>query len=189
MPSVGDLEVDASPVKLFTYKKPTEMFESGAMVKLCAPMVRYTKLQFRELIRKYACDVTYTPMIMADSFTQSARARQVEFATKETDRPLVVQFAAHTADEFATAAQFVRHCADGVELNCGCPQRWAIQEGVGAALVERNELVCEMVREARRRLQYDKEFTVAIKIRLHTDIRRTVDLVRMASAALKGVLF
>lgn len=188
MPRIGDVQSEPSPIKLFTYKKPMEMFESGNMVKLCAPMVRYTKLQFRQLIRKYDCDLTYTPMIMSDSFIRSQKARDVEFSTNETDRPLIVQFAAHTANELATASQYVRHCSDGVELNCGCPQRWAIQEGIGAALVEKNELVCEMLKETRRRLQYDKDFTVAIKIRLHTDIRRTVDLVRMVNYFLKLIL-
>jgi hypothetical protein len=32
-----------SPVKIFNYKKPLELFESNEMVKICAPMVRYTK--------------------------------------------------------------------------------------------------------------------------------------------------
>ena len=27
----------------FSYKKPMELFESKEMVKICAPMVRYTK--------------------------------------------------------------------------------------------------------------------------------------------------
>jgi hypothetical protein len=30
-------------VKLFEYKKPMELFERSNMVKICAPMVRYTK--------------------------------------------------------------------------------------------------------------------------------------------------
>ena len=118
-------------------------------------------------------------MIMADSFIQSAKARDNEFTTNKTsDRPLIVQFAAHTADEFATASEFVRNECEGVELNCGCPQRWAIQEGVGASLIDRSELVCEMVREARRRLGYDPDFTVAVKIRIHDDLRLELDKIR-----------
>ena len=124
-------------------------------------------------------------MIMCDSFTRSQKSRDIEFTTNETDRPMIVQFASNNANDFATATEFVREFCDGVELNCGCPQRWAIQEGLGAALVEKNSLVCEMVKETRRRIGYDKEFTIAIKIRLHPDIRRTVDLVRMVKYFLK----
>lgn len=50
-----------------------------------------------------------------------------EFTTNEFDRPLIVQFAANTCDDLATATRFVMKYSDGVELNCGCPQRWAIQ--------------------------------------------------------------
>jgi tRNA-dihydrouridine synthase 4 len=129
------------------------------------------RLQFRDLIRKYGCDLMYTPMIMSNSFIQSAKCRDVELTTNASDRPLIVQFAANKADEFATAAQFVQAHSDGVELNCGCPQRWAIQEGIGASLIQKNDFVCEMVRETRKRLNYDANFTVAVKIRLHEDLK------------------
>ena len=38
------------------------------------------------------------------------------------DRPLVVQFAARNAKEFADASELVAPFADAVDLNCGCPQ-------------------------------------------------------------------
>jgi tRNA-dihydrouridine synthase 4 len=108
---------------------------------------------------------------MSNSFIRSQKARDNEFTTHKFDRPLIVQFAANNTNDFATAAQFVRNECDGVELNCGCPQKWAIQEGVGSALIENNSLICDMVKEARKRLNYDKAFTVAVKIRLHTDFK------------------
>lgn len=37
------IDIEDEPVKLFTYKKPMELFETSDMVKICAPMVRYTK--------------------------------------------------------------------------------------------------------------------------------------------------
>jgi tRNA-dihydrouridine synthase 4 len=70
-------------------------------------------------------------MIMANSFIRSQKARDNEFTTNSTDRPLIVQFAANSPNDLATASQFVQPYSDGVELNCGCPQRWAIQEGIG----------------------------------------------------------
>lgn len=83
-----------------------ELFHEKDFVKICAPMVRYSKyveglqrlyrfpyvsylmsliffyrLPFRILARQYGCDLCYTPMIMADSFVQSAKARSNEFTT------------------------------------------------------------------------------------------------------------
>jgi len=64
---------------------------------------------------------------MSDSFNKSVKARDCEFTTNKQDRPLIVQFAANNPDDLATATQFVQRYSDGIELNCGCPQRWAIQ--------------------------------------------------------------
>ena len=69
-------------------------------LRICAPMVRYSKLPFRMLVRLYDCDVAYTPMIMANSFSSSQAARDNEFTTNPADRPLIVQFAANKVEEF-----------------------------------------------------------------------------------------
>ena len=69
-------------------------------IRICAPMVRYSKLPFRMLVRLYDCDIAYTPMIMADSFSSSEAARDVEFTTNSMDRPLIVQFASNNVDDF-----------------------------------------------------------------------------------------
>jgi len=45
------------------------------------------------------------------------------FSTSTVDRPLIVQFAAKNPEEFASAAEMIAPDADGVDLNCGCPQR------------------------------------------------------------------
>ena len=39
------------------------------------------------------------------------------------DRPLIVQFASSDAQTLADAACVVAPFSDGVDLNCGCPQR------------------------------------------------------------------
>lgn len=39
------------------------------------------RLQFRKLIRMYDCNLCFTPMIMADSYVKSAKARAHEFQT------------------------------------------------------------------------------------------------------------
>ena len=60
-----------------------DVFEKGTPVRICAPMVRYSKLAFRNLVRLYDCDLAFSPMILADSFYQSQKARDNEFTTNE----------------------------------------------------------------------------------------------------------
>lgn len=158
------------------------LLESSPTTKICAPMVRYSKLAFRCLVRQYGCDVAYTPMIIADSFLKSQKARDADFTTNDVDRPLIVQFAAKNPEEFASAAEMIAPDADGVDLNCGCPQRWAMQEGYGACLIDEPQLIADMIREARNRITV-YPFTVSVKIRIHKDIAQTVDFCRQVEQA------
>ncbi|TRY73474.1 hypothetical protein TCAL_05838, partial [Tigriopus californicus] len=159
-----------------------EVFESQTdrCVYICAPMVRYSKLAFRQLVRDYGVDLAFTPMLLADSFSRSARARDVEFTTNAQDRPLIVQFAANQVDDFVAAASLVRPFCDGVDLNCGCPQGWALKEGIGACLIHKPEFVADLIRQTRAR---NPDLPVSVKIRIHKDTRQTVDFCRQMEAA------
>jgi len=163
-----------------------ELFETLDCVKICAPMVRYSKLPFRLLVRQYGCDLAFSPMILADSFYTSQKARDSEFVTAEDDRPLIVQFAAKESIHFSESARLVQKYSDGVDLNCGCPQKWAAQEGIGACLIEKPEFVADAVKQTRMKVS-DPKFSVSVKIRIHDDIRKTVDLCRQVQSA--GVSF
>ncbi|XP_036256479.1 tRNA-dihydrouridine(20a/20b) synthase [NAD(P)+]-like isoform X2 [Molothrus ater] len=173
---------DIGETKECQLKDPMDLFHSGQVVKICAPMVRYSKLAFRTLVRKYSCDLCYTPMIVAADFVRSAKARDSEFTTNKGDHPLIVQFAAKEAQILCDAARIICPFADGIDLNCGCPQRWAMSEGYGACLINKPELVKDMVRHVRSQIDNPK-FSVSIKIRIHEDLKRTVDLCQKAEAA------
>ncbi|XP_021240270.1 tRNA-dihydrouridine(20a/20b) synthase [NAD(P)+]-like isoform X2 [Numida meleagris] len=162
-------------------RDPVDLFRAGHVVKMCAPMVRYSKLAFRTLVRRYGCDLCYTPMVVAADFVRSAKARDSEFTTNRGDNPLIVQFAAKEAQVLCDAALLVCPFADGVDLNCGCPQRWAMAEGYGACLINKPELVRDMVRHVRNQID-NPRFSVSIKIRIHEDIKKTVDLCKKAEA-------
>ncbi|NXS77007.1 DUS4L synthase, partial [Pandion haliaetus] len=156
---------DVVETKQCQLKDPMDLFHSGQVVKICAPMVRYSKLAFRTLVRKYSCDLCYTPMIVAADFVRSAKARDSEFTTNKVgDHPLIVQFAAKEAQVLCDAARIVCPFADGIDLNCGCPQRWAMAEGYGACLINKPEVVQDMVRHVRNQID-NPRFSVSIKIR------------------------
>lgn len=66
---------------------------------------------------------------------------------------------------------------DGVSINCGCPQTWAIQEGLGCALMSDPERVRDMVRAIRERC--GRGLSVGVKIRVHVDVEETKRWVRI----------
>ena len=113
-------------------------------------------------------------MILQD-FTASTAGKQP---------PTIVQFGANSPLELSRAASLVIPYASGVDINCGCPQSWACAETLGAALMEKRELVRDMVLETRSRLQQEgwdvskekavdspRGRSVSVKIRIHKDLR------------------
>ncbi len=149
-------------------------------IKILAPMVRYSKLPFRLLCKKWGADLTFTPMIIAESFVNSQAARDSDLSTCLEDRPVIAQFATKDPITFARAGQMVADYVQGVDLNCGCPQKWAMQDGIGAALSAQPQLVHDMVFETKKLVP---NLPVSIKIRLQTDLRQTVELLRRAENA------
>jgi len=141
---------------------------------ICAPMVRYSKLHFRKLVKLYNTDVVYTPMIYAKDFLASENCRNVEFTTDCHDSP-IVQFAAKNPVEFADAAELVYGRASGIDLNCGCPKSDVRKEGYGSKLLEDPQLISDIVKQTRGRIT-SPDFTVSIKIRIKYPLEQTVDL-------------
>lgn len=115
-------------------------------------------------MRKYGVDLCFTPMTMTDSFCQSEKARQVEFSTSLDDTPLIAQFAANTVHEYLSSAEMVYPYVDGIDLNCGCPQRWAMQSGFGCALLKDPELMRDLTSTLRR--NFPNDFSISVKIRV-----------------------
>ncbi|KDE05912.1 hypothetical protein MVLG_03725 [Microbotryum lychnidis-dioicae p1A1 Lamole] len=207
---------------------PQEMLQQFDKVNVCAPMVRYSKLPFRQLVAQYETHITYTPMLLAQEFSRSAVARDSDFSTNTLERGtfwmtpkvnhtlvqewdssperrseealarkarrgqrrvrgnLVAQFAANDAAQLADAAELIKPWVDGIDLNCGCPQKWAYQEGIGCALLRRPDTVRDLVRTTKQRLGWD--FPVTVKIRVDPNLQLTNELVTTAIAAGADVL-
>lgn len=128
-------------------------------------------------------------MTMTDSFCQSEKARQNEFTTSEglffvlngnplvlqihaissicsflDDTPVIAQFAANTVHEYLSSAEMVYPYVDGIDLNCGCPQRWAMQSGFGCAMLNKPEHIKDLTSTIRR--NFPDDFSVSVKIRV-----------------------
>ncbi|GAB1310530.1 tRNA dihydrouridine synthase [Madurella fahalii] len=176
-----------SPLKLFDIAKHERRF-----LYTSAPMVRYSKLAFRQTVYAYGTDLCWTPMILAKEFNRNRFARDSDFtiSTNGLQPPTIVQFGANVPQELARASSLVAPFCSGVDLNCGCPQSWACAETLGAALMEKRELVRDMVVATREQLRQDgwgvekerdtnnpKGRSVSVKIRVHKDLRKTMDFI------------
>lgn len=77
---------------------------------------------------------------------------------------LLAQFASPNAASLADAAELIAPYIDGLDINCGCPQKWAFHEGIGCALLRKPELVADMIRATKDRMGWG--WPVSIKIRI-----------------------
>lgn len=153
----------------------------GRPAYIAGPMVRYSKLAFRQTVRHFGADIVYTPMILAREFVRNQYARLADFTTNHEDSPVVVQLGANNELDVGRAAEMLKPYVDGIGLNCGCPIKEQVREGVGAALMVKPELVASMVRTIKRVCGDD--FCVEVKIRIHRDLEETVRFVKLVEEA------
>lgn len=171
------------PVAVINRIRSTPFFDDGRPrpVFVAGPMVRYSKLPFREVCRLHNVDIVYTPMILAREFVRHPFARATDFSTNATDTPVVAQFGANNPLDLVRAVDLIRPYVDGIGLNCGCPIKDQVREGIGAALMTKPDLVAEMVKAVKK--AHGPGFCVEVKIRIHKDLDETVEFAKKAEAA------
>ena len=148
--------------------------------KVQAPMVRCSRPPFRKLCSLWGTDIVYTHMILADCFVRSASARTVDFALFRGEEKLITQFAAKSGPTLAQAAAIVSPFTDGIDINCGCPQKWAMKDGYGSALLERPELVADMVSCVSNS---GAGVPCVVKMRVYDDLKTSVEFAKRAEKA------
>lgn len=144
-----------------------------------APMVRCSRAAFRRTCQTWGTDVVYTHMFMAESIAQSEQARAAEVSFIEGERNIVAQIAAKDPCLAGQAAAVLAPFVDAIDINCGCPQRWAIKDGIGSALMQSPQLVAEMVKTITR----VAGIPCVVKTRVFEDPARSVDWARQQEAA------
>lgn len=108
-------------------------------------------------------------LISSPRFIRHPVARSSDFSTNPTEGPVIAQFASNDPIEFGRAAEMIGPWVNGVDLNCGCPQSWAMKEGIGCSMMGNPTKVAAMMKEAKQRIGPGK--TVSCKIRIHQDLK------------------
>ncbi|CAM9388132.1 unnamed protein product, partial [Choristocarpus tenellus] len=91
-----------------------------------------------------------------------------------------------TADAVSAlkAAQHVERDVAAVDVNMGCPKRFSLQGGMGAALLKKPEVAADIIGTLRRNLSVP----VTSKIRLLDNAEDTVEFSRRLEKAGAGAL-
>ncbi|KAF9433111.1 hypothetical protein BGZ76_009879 [Entomortierella beljakovae] len=160
--------------------------------RILAPMVRIGTLPTRLMALEYGADLVYTPEIVDKSIAGAVRVVNEDngtidylqkgvsvFRTHPSEKSkLVFQIGSANADLALEAALTVAQDVSTIDLNCGCPKRFSIHGGMGAALMEEPEKLCGILRN----LVQHSGLPVTCKIRIFPDREKTLKLVKMIEA-------
>lgn len=155
--------------------------KEGRPVFIAGPMVRYSKLPFRALVREYEVDLVYSPMILAREFVRNGIARLSDFTTNNFDTPLIVQVGTNNVTDLLRFVEMIHPYVDAIGINCGCPIKEQVREGIGAALMSEPDLVASMVSAVKEK--YGDKVTIETKIRIHPNLDETVAFVKKVEQA------
>eukprot|EP01128_Nolandella_sp_AFSM9_P005997 TRINITY_DN300_c1_g1_i1.p1 TRINITY_DN300_c1_g1~~TRINITY_DN300_c1_g1_i1.p1 ORF type:complete len:477 (-),score=109.31 TRINITY_DN300_c1_g1_i1:64-1359(-) len=166
---------------------------------ILAPMVRVGTLPMRLLAHRYGCDITYGEEIIDLAMREASiqvdealatvnvvqKNGKVIWSTNEEDRPhTVFQIGSANAVTCLHGASLVAPYVRAIDLNMGCPQHFSISGGMGAALLNKPEVVKDILSTLVRNL----DVPITCKIRLKPKLSDTIDLLKLVeSTGIKAV--
>jgi tRNA-dihydrouridine synthase 1 len=151
----------------------------GGSRHVCAPMVNQSELAFRMLVRRYGCNVCYTPMLHAGNFATMPEYREENFVSCPQDRPLIAQFCGNDPKDVLAAAKFLEGKVDGIDLNFGCPQGIARRGNYGSYLLDKPHVLRALVAT----LHSNLNIPVTCKVRLLPNEEETLKMVKILQEA------
>lgn len=169
-PSQKPLGPKNDPLHILRTRKKTH----NRPATIAGPMVRYSKLPFRQTCANYNVDMVYTPMILAREFVRNKYARLADLSTNSKEPPLVVQAGVNNVTDLLRFAQMVSPYCAGIGINCGCPIKDQVRQGIGSALMHNPYLLTDMVKSVKAK--YGDTLRIETKIRIHDDLQVTLSL-------------
>ncbi|OTF79079.1 tRNA-dihydrouridine(20) synthase[NAD(P)+]-like protein [Euroglyphus maynei] len=157
-------------------------------------MVRVGTLPMRLLALQYGADLVYTDEIIDFKLIKSKRyvndalgtvdfvddAGVVVFRTcsLEKDR-VILQIGTNDPDRAVMAAKMVEDDVAGIDINMGCPKSFSIKGGMGAALLNKPDLVQRIIRSLKAEIRKP----ISCKIRVFDSLDCTLNLLKLIEEA------
>lgn len=104
------------------------------------------------------------------------KGKAMTFSTCDAEKgKVILQLGTADPDLALEAALTLKNDVSAVDLNCGCPKKFSIQGGMGAALLSNPELLEKIL----TKLVKHSGMPVTCKIRLLDTREKTIELVKM----------
>jgi tRNA-dihydrouridine synthase B len=144
-----------------------------------APMAGITDMAYRAICKQFGCGLTYTEMVSAKGLYYKSENTKELMALAPEEQPAAIQIFGSEPDILASLAAEVQAAgADIIDINMGCPTPKIVRNGDGCALMQKPELVAEIVKKVTAAVSVP----VTIKIRKGWD-ENSINAVEIALAA------
>ena len=144
-----------------------------------APMAGITDMAYRAICKQFGCGLTYTEMVSVKGLYYKSENTKDLMALAPEEKPAAIQIFGSDPDILASIAAEVQAAgADIIDINMGCPTPKIVRNGDGSALMQKPELVAEIVKKVTAAVT----IPVTIKIRKGWD-QNSVNAVEIAQAA------
>jgi len=165
---------------------PVSSYENKVIL---APMVRIGTLPMRSLALDYGCDIVFGEEIIDRNLHNCTREWNEKLQTVDFSKNAKLFFRTDPVKEKGKcvfqmgtpegvsalkAAVEVAGDVAGIDINMGCPKGFSVQGGMGAALLQKPEVACDIIRTLKRNLN----IPVTCKIRLLETEAATLDLAK-----------
>ena len=148
-----------------------------------APMFGYTDFAFRSLCEDHKCGLTFTESVSAELFLQKSARTLFLLESVKSEKPRAVQLLGSNPDYMAQAASGISALGlfDIIDINSGCPSRKIKHKGGGAALMEKPELLKDIVSAVKNAVS--TPITVKIRLGLSPGKMNTLELAQVIEEA------
>ncbi|XP_057328239.1 tRNA-dihydrouridine(20) synthase [NAD(P)+]-like [Microplitis mediator] len=155
---------------------------------ILAPMVRAGTLPLRLLALDYGADIVYTEELIDFKLLRSTRQINDVLGTidyiDQTDGTIVfrtclrekshvvLQLGTSDPERALKVAQILENDVSGIDINMGCPKKFSLEGGMGAALLNNEQKAKNIL----KRLIDGVRIPVTCKIRVFDDLQKTLNL-------------
>ncbi|XP_012214611.2 tRNA-dihydrouridine(20) synthase [NAD(P)+]-like [Linepithema humile] len=155
---------------------------------ILAPMVRIGTLPMRLLALDYGADIVYTEELIDKKLLRSTRRENdvlgtidyidktdgtVAFRTCPREREhVVLQIGTSDPERAAEVGRMMQNDIAGIDINMGCPKKFSLLGGMGAALLSEPQKATDIL----RKLIETVAIPITCKIRILPDLEKTLQL-------------
>jgi nifR3 family TIM-barrel protein len=128
---------------------------------ILAPMHKITNIAFRLMCKKYGASLTSTELLSANALARKDNLNLKLAITNNSEKLVCAQIFGQNIENLIKAAKVLEKKFDIIDINFGCPSKKILKQGVGAALLKRENKVKEIVEQISKSIK--KPLTVKIR--------------------------